>query len=98
MSVCIFCHICDDLDKLGQGQIKHQNFQLAMYNHYRYIIDRDLWMIANTDNVNVHHLLYLWWPWEIMSRSNRPSRFSSGHISLTVKDTGLQSFPSAISQ
>ena len=29
MPFCIICHICDDLEKLGQGQIDHQifNFQ-----------------------------------------------------------------------
>ena len=26
----ITCHICDDFEKLGQGQIKLQNFQLVI--------------------------------------------------------------------
>ncbi len=28
MPLCVICHICDDLEKVGQGQIDRQNFQL----------------------------------------------------------------------
>ena len=30
LPMCIIRHICDDLEKIGQGQIDHQNFHLAM--------------------------------------------------------------------
>ncbi len=70
------------LRKKVKVKLTFKNFNWA----YITIKDTDLWLTMRND-VTVHYSQYLWWPWEIRSRSNWPSKISIGHTLVTIKDT-----------
>ncbi len=84
----LFAMYCDDLEKLGQGQLDLQKFQLAK-SQQPLEIYTDLWLTAIRDDIIVLYLSCLWWPWQIRSRSNLPLKFTVAHTSVTIKDTDL---------